>query len=1095
MAIYYPNPEYLGRRRFPDYKGFRASINRSSLGILSQLQNLLPSNYPIDTNTNLGSFYRTISREIARIRSSADSIRNDNTYPTTRTPYLYQILGERLYLGDRLAPTDYNDETYKNYLLAIKSAYLKGSSKENIENFAEQFIGQTINIKELYKNPAAELVDTHKMIVEVFLDNQLQTDIATLQQNLNFFINLVKPAHVLYDTHLIWTEKLDINKTHDVLFGDTGAGCIPVYDYLPLNSTSVLAQQVFVQSTATGALGFVESIHNDDYIFFLDNSIKVITDPANTRIYNESGKQISLEDLRLGQYVRVNYLNIPGTFQFWWTPSEILTTPYSQYYKSVYQSSLFQETVKKEMDDQGRFPLQIKTTPTTLCDRWVQDIMEPMYEDLRHACKEVTHTIRYDSTLQPRMGFPKFYVPYTPINSVSDQIVLGSDYIFTLGHSPLTDGSSSPATDVSVIYDSTPLANALYSIDASAGRVNLRTDSSFWDASVGSYPAIGKVVQFGYNYLEDSTNYTSSDAKVFGISHWQMPNSPIIKDSSGTLAGITDIAVSVDGTLISNAVTSITPLLGHVTLNDSTSFWENSELGRIPAIRYSDRTIIGDGFRFDFMWGEKFTYPLIFDEIGRNFDTYGDPYSFVFDAGDSTSVSTSVSDPVLIGYRYRAIQLHHSSVLNSPDTLLFNEYQKPAKRASIANKQETISNYNIVYSPEFLTDATQRPLGDTYLDNELDPVLKLYEGTPPFQKTFSYHPNLVYHRKLQDIRTHHHPLIYSALLLKEFREGDENVSLSSLCESSQLRFIIRLGEDVYDGLKECSEWALFDTVTTRVTTVTIPGVYRGVPNLRVAGENLRQNFVLREMEETGTALYTYNMTIQAYDTVPTTINLPATFNYTYQDTNLHFPSLPVLDRDGGVATVDDITVTINGVSWGVVSLDPATGVLVIDSHPSGSLTQIEINYYIRNSYITTVMDTAWSRLMDDDDVFPYICYDQESIHLDLQMNEYYGFLSDYSEGIRVQYFNALTYQIEDHVFSGPVFEFHTEADDEIGSPENFPNALVRLRDAVHPSNPMAGAYDFDFINDTLVRFKKKTFKELLPDRSFRTIYVTEMAPV
>ena len=280
----------------------------------------------------------------------------------------------------------------------------------------------------------------------------------------------------------------------------------------------------------------------------------------------------------------------------------------------------------------------------------------------------------------------------------------------------------------------------------------------------------------------------------------------------------------------------------------------------------------------------------------------------------------------------------------------------------------------------------------------------------------------------------------------------------------------------------------------------------------------------------------------------------------------------MVDRDGGVATIDDITVTINGEPWEVVSLDPTTGVLEIADYPeevfaqtytltaedvarrgiwlpgypmsalavniiSGSSqyyptdfhmngrfmswngsslrallsvgdqlriscainyyinAELVISYHIRNSFITTVMTPYWSRLMDDDDVFPYYCYDQESIHLDIHMNEYYGFLSDYSEGIRVQYFNALTYQIEDHVFSGPVFEFHTETDDEIGSPENFPNALVRLRDAAHPSNPMAGAYDFDFINDTLVRFKKKTFKELLPDRSFRTIHVTEMAPV
>jgi hypothetical protein len=350
VALYLPDPERIGRRRFPDNKGFRKDIHVSSTDILSQLQDLLPSNYPKDNSTNLSKFYRVVAREIARIRSSNEAIHNDSLYISTRPQYLYQVLGERLFLGSKIAPTGYNDETYRRYLLSIKDAFLKGSKKINIEELASAFTGQVVKLRELYLDAryptsSVDITQTHKMVVDVFINDTLSSgnNLGSLQNNLDFFINLTKPAHVLYDTRLIWAEQFDINKTTGVIFGDTGGGCVPIYDFLEFDQPTLNARQVLVLPSAEGANGQIEAVHYDDYIFYLQNSTRVlcVRGQTGTTFYDASGHPIPFSQLQVGQYVRISSVEIPGEFQFHWLPDNLFGFWPEQFYPSVYQLPAF----------------------------------------------------------------------------------------------------------------------------------------------------------------------------------------------------------------------------------------------------------------------------------------------------------------------------------------------------------------------------------------------------------------------------------------------------------------------------------------------------------------------------------------------------------------------------------------------------------------------------------------------------------------------------------------------------------------------------------------------------------------------------------
>jgi hypothetical protein len=1186
MAIYTPNPEQLGRRRFPDNKAFRKQLSNLADNVLGQMQGLLASNYPSDPNTNLAVFYKVLSREAARLQLGINAINDDKQYTLTRPQFLQQVLGERLGLGSRIAPTNYDDQSYRNYLLSIKNAYLVGSLKDNIEALASEFTGQTVNIRELYleaRDPHSSLdvaTSANMMVVNVLIDTlRAGTDLATLSQDLNFFVGLVRPAHVLYDTRFIWTEQIDVNKVHDILFGDTGGGCVPIYNYDYFTEPTIKALLVFELPGPVGALGSIEAIHHDDYVFYLNNSTRVIYEPGYSRAFDETGHEIPFNDLEIGKYVRITYQEIPGSFNFWYPPTGLITTWASQFYKSVFQRPLFQETVKKVMDRNGRFPLQIKTTPTTVCDRWVQDALQPYYEDLRGNCNVGRVQPAFNKfILQARMGFPRLDWPYDS-STVHDKALLGNDYISFMQYSPLTDGSSHAAgiNDVSVKFDGTSLNNAVTLVDASTGRVELNQTLAFWDGTFSRYPMPGDVFDFNYHYLSDSTNFDASTSKVYGITYWQLPYAPLIKDSSGTLADTSSVDLYVDGTHIPGALISLDPLLGHAIIQSTPSFW-NSTLGRIP--------VIGDTFEFDSTWGDRFQYPALFDDLARPMDYWiGNPYVIVLDGTgtgnivDSSSAATH-PDPVLIGYRFRTDLLHHASVLNSPDTLLLNQYQKPATRASIVNQEAVLNHSNYFFSPEFLYDQNPvtKPLGDDYLDNGLDPVLKLREGTPTFQQTFSYQPGLIYQKKLQDIRKNHRLLMYADLLQKEFRDDGESLPLSSICEDI-LTFKTRLGEDDYNGPYECQPWILFDTVDVSTQPVQIPGDYKGVPNLRVADKLLRQNFILREVEPSGTATVSYEVTNSDEVDPPTSFTLPSTLEIFYNDDYIDFPSLPVVDLDDNLAGIDDITCVAYlednpsvAVPVTITSINPTAGIVTVEYPTATTYSEIHtvtaeesaanqirlsgfiysdaiavsivrgvsqyldddfrisgrrlfwyfgnlqnrvlpgdelrisytynpfagaklvFTYHIQNDVSVPVIIRDWSRIMDDKYVFAGLCHDVEAVKIGLNMTEYLPGLDDDSDSITIPFFNTNTLEIEKHEFTGPVFETYEAIEDEIGAPGNFYNSLVRIK-RFSGDTPLNYSSTYSFINDKLVRFRKKTFRELMPDRTFKTTKIVEMLPV
>lgn len=313
--------ERLGRKRFKSGIEFEKQILNVARAIQRRLLDSLPSNYPKDQNTNIAETFLAISEEFARLRASTSQINEDRYHASTRSEYLFEILGDTLFLDERSINTLISDEAYREYLVRVRDAYYGGSRKDNIQSAVSDIIGLPVSLKELYLNLRRAdsfytLKDTHTMFFDILMDHVTSTSsIGLLLESVKFFIDLIKPAHVLYDTRLIWTDR----------FTNRDTKCEPVYVPREMSEIIYNADRIYLVTYAISRLyqsdqddpdetwdsGTISSIDHNKSIIYLTNQRILVIDTNSLlyrRTYDPGGDHqdvsISLSDLSAGDIVR-----------------------------------------------------------------------------------------------------------------------------------------------------------------------------------------------------------------------------------------------------------------------------------------------------------------------------------------------------------------------------------------------------------------------------------------------------------------------------------------------------------------------------------------------------------------------------------------------------------------------------------------------------------------------------------------------------------------------------------------------------------------------------------------------------------------------
>jgi len=202
----------IGEQRFASGIEYEKQLLRLTRVIQDRLLSGLPSNYSRDRNTNLAEFFRSAAKEFARLQLSSSRVNEDKYHSETQTEYLWQILGDTLFLGEHAITENIDDVAYREFLIRVRNAYYGGSRPANIEAAVSDIIGLPVTLKELYLEARKEgssygLKDTHRMFFDILMDGvDPSSSIGLILEDLKFFIDILKPAHVQYDTRLIWTD-------------------------------------------------------------------------------------------------------------------------------------------------------------------------------------------------------------------------------------------------------------------------------------------------------------------------------------------------------------------------------------------------------------------------------------------------------------------------------------------------------------------------------------------------------------------------------------------------------------------------------------------------------------------------------------------------------------------------------------------------------------------------------------------------------------------------------------------------------------------------------------------------------------------------
>jgi len=284
----------IGEQRFKSGIEYEKQLLKLTRAIQDRMISGLPSNYAKDRNTNLAEFFRTSAKEFARLQTSSSDVSDDKYHADTQVEYLWQILGDTLFLGDRAINENLTDVAYRQFVLRVRNAYYGGSRPANIESAVSDILGLPVTLKELYLEARKEgsaygLKDTHRMFFDVLMDGVDSTSsIGLILEDLKFFIDILKPAHVQYDTRLIWTDEMRIRDQACVPDYNMATGSNVSYGADRIHMVTWLASNVYgvsgVGPSGPWENGIVSSVDLTRKIIHTDDD-RLVVYTSNTNFY------------------------------------------------------------------------------------------------------------------------------------------------------------------------------------------------------------------------------------------------------------------------------------------------------------------------------------------------------------------------------------------------------------------------------------------------------------------------------------------------------------------------------------------------------------------------------------------------------------------------------------------------------------------------------------------------------------------------------------------------------------------------------------------------------------------------------------------
>lgn len=147
---------------------------------------------------------KAISLSLARLRLMLEDLQYDQSYATTRTEYIYQLLTSVMFPGVEGSPNlKSTDIEFREFLNKIILLYFAGSVPNSIQEAVQLITGGTVNLREDFleaRKPGSgyDISDEFSMDIDVILSKPGSVNTFLSDRNIRILLGIIRPAHTLY---------------------------------------------------------------------------------------------------------------------------------------------------------------------------------------------------------------------------------------------------------------------------------------------------------------------------------------------------------------------------------------------------------------------------------------------------------------------------------------------------------------------------------------------------------------------------------------------------------------------------------------------------------------------------------------------------------------------------------------------------------------------------------------------------------------------------------------------------------------------------------------------------------------------------------
>jgi hypothetical protein len=195
-------------------KEYNLRLMQRSQTIFSTLLNLLPSNYlSAIQGANYTQVLKAVAVEIARLELALEDVDRDRQFATTRSDFLWSIVGYLVLVNSKLPELGFSDEEFRNFFLNLIRIYFQGSIPDSMSDVVNLFMSGDIRVTEnflLVRQGASglDISDQFGFSIDymVPLGGGFPPDIFLADSAIRQILDLTRPAHTLFQIRYIFSD-------------------------------------------------------------------------------------------------------------------------------------------------------------------------------------------------------------------------------------------------------------------------------------------------------------------------------------------------------------------------------------------------------------------------------------------------------------------------------------------------------------------------------------------------------------------------------------------------------------------------------------------------------------------------------------------------------------------------------------------------------------------------------------------------------------------------------------------------------------------------------------------------------------------------